>query len=302
MGRRRISGEDTATKPSAVPVSSIVANPRNKILGRHDSDYTDEALAELKASILEVGMLQSIGVMRYEVYLQHYPEYEEEVGTHDWVAVVGNRRLRAAQLAGLDTVPVQVLDHLGRQDGQLDDAVLIENIQREGYVPMREASALQLLVDRYGSQREVAKRIGKTQGYISQRIKLLKLDPDLQAAVAKGKLPVEDARSLAGLPAGEQAGAWERLKARREQASSADPGDYGVIPAGQKPAVSSPPTKRQSKVSPATGDYGVIPAGQEPAAPVITLGTPEEIASQLREHLNGEQIEKLTTLLMEHVT
>jgi ParB family transcriptional regulator, chromosome partitioning protein len=300
MGRRRITGEDTATKPSSVPILSIVPNPRNRVLGRDERDYSKEALAELTASIEAVGILQSIGVMRYEVYLQHYPEHEEEIGTHDWVALVGNRRLKAAQFAGLDTVPVHVLDHLGRE-GQLDDAVLIENIQRLNYAPMREAAALQELLNRHGTQHEVAKRIGKTQGYVSQRLKLLKLAPELQAAVAHGSLRVEDARSLAGLPVTDQAAAWDRLKTRREQADD-DQADYGVITAGRK-VKESGSTKPPSKASkPAKTDYDVIPAGQAvpvPTAPVITLGPPEQIVEQLREHLSSEDIEKLTTLLMD---
>lgn len=208
MGRRRgIEGSaavSSAATPQTVPVSSIAHNPRNP------RDHYDD-VDELAKSIEEVGLLQPIGIVRYETYLTHYPQYEHEIGTCDWVAINGNRRLAATRRVGLPEIPVHVVDSLGR-DEQFDEAALIENIHREALPPLREAAALRELVKRHGSQRKVAKRIGKTNGYVSQRIALLSLVPELQAALRAGQLNVADARQMAGLAPEQQLAEWARIQ------------------------------------------------------------------------------------------
>lgn len=84
------------------------------------------------------------------------------------------------------------------------DAVLVENIHRQALPPLREAAALQLLVERHGSQRKVAQRIGKSQGFISQRLALLTLPDALRTAVGDRTLTVESARRIAALPSEQQ--------------------------------------------------------------------------------------------------
>lgn len=294
MGRRRDIGKaEIQTAPSSVPLASIANNPRNR------RPYNQNEIDELAASIAEVGLLQPIGVMRYEVYLNHYPEDEEKIGTHDWVALYGNNRLHACRqvrdqgLAELVDVPVTVADRLGRE-GKIRAAVLIENIQRSSLPPLAEAEEVAELVVEVGSQREAARRLGVTQGFISQRMKLLKLVPDLREAVNAGALKIEDARSLAGLPAAQQPQAWETLAAQRE-ASTNGSGDYGVI---------TPPTSTPKRPSKASGDYGVITPPKQSKEPAerpskITLGTPEDIADQLRLYLTPDEFAQLVDLLLE---
>lgn len=177
---------------TVVPASAIAHNPRNP-----RDDYDD--IGELADSIKQVGVLQPLGIVSAELFLAHYPGHEAEVGGRRWVALTGNRRLAAAQQAGLADVPVHVLDGLG-EDAQLDEAPLVENIHREALPPLREAAALELLVQRHGSQRKAAARIGKSQGFISQRISLLRLPEALRVAVSDGTLTVEVARAIAALP------------------------------------------------------------------------------------------------------
>ncbi|TLW89240.1 ParB/RepB/Spo0J family partition protein [Saccharomonospora piscinae] len=325
MGRRRrIEGSALATTsaPATVPVTSIAHNPRNP-----RDDYDD--VGELADSIREVGVLQPIGVVRYEVYLSHYPDHELEVGTCDWVALNGNRRLAAARRAGVDEIPVHVLDRLGRED-HLDESVLIENIHREQLPPLREAQAIRLLVDRHGSQRAVAKRIGKSQGYISQRLSLLKLTPQLQDALRSGQMTVEDARRVAALPAEEQQESWQRIQSgdyavitpapAPPAAPPVDdhaPSDYGVIthdpPVGEDTpraggrggtgdyAVITPGSTNGHHTNDAFGDYGVIT--QPPPAPArehrtIAVDSPQQVASALRQHFTTPQLEELAQLLL----
>lgn len=203
MAPRRpvITGSTLGTgTPADLPVAVIAHNPRNPP-GRYDD------VEELADSIRDMGVMQAIGVVRYEVFLMHYPEHEAAIGSREYVAVMGNRRLAAARLAGLTDIPVRHLDHLGR-DGMFDEATLVENIHREDLAPLDEARALAALVERHGSQATVARRVGKTPGYVSQRLALLKLIPEFQKALESGEVRLEDARALGSLPVGEQVRVW----------------------------------------------------------------------------------------------
>ncbi len=276
MGSRRgITGsaQPATTTPSTVPVGSIAHNPRNP-----RADYDD--VADLAASVAQVGVLQPLGVVRYETFLTHYPAHEQDIGTCDWVALNGNRRLAAAKKAGLNEVPVHVLDRLGRDD-HMDESVLIENIHREALPPLREAEAIRRLVERHGSQRAAANRIAKTNGYVSQRLALLKLTPELQAAFVGGELRVEDARRIAKMSPEEQAAEWERLQAAVYVVNSgSDTGDeaqgvYDVNTAdrtGRRSTTAKPP-------------------------PRMRVESPEQVAQELRKHLDETQLNTLAQLL-----
>ncbi|MBB3053524.1 ParB family chromosome partitioning protein [Prauserella isguenensis] len=275
-GRRGISGsaQPQTTTPSTVPVTSIAHNPRNP-----RTDYDD--VGELAESLSEVGVLQPLGVVRYEVFLTHYPDHEHDVGAHDWVVVNGNRRLAAAQKAGLEKVPVHVVDHLGREEA-LDESVLVENIHREALPPLREAEAIRLLVDRHGSQRAVAKRISKTNGFVSQRLALLELEDSLKAALESGQLGLADARRVAKLPPGEQTAEWERIQ------------QEGTSPAGPAEITS------ESGRAEVGGVYPVnTPASERPPKRprTVPLKSPEQIANDLKTHLDAAELQAVVVLL-----
>lgn len=292
MGRRRrIEGSALATTsaPATVPVSSIAHNPRNPRDGYDDVD-------ELADSIREVGVLQPIGVVRYEVFLSHYPDHEHDIGVCDWVALNGNRRLAAARKVGLDEVPVHVLDRLGRAS-HLDESVLIENIHRQQLPPIREAQAIKVLLDRHGSQREVAKRIGKTQAFVSQRLALLELAPDLKDAVTAGELHVRDARRIAKLSHDEQRVEWARLKAGDNPVITPAPaardafGDNPVITQREAPAAREP--RPPKAANDAGSDNPVITTPPPNRQPSITVSSPEQVAAALRQHFTPQQLRDL---------
>jgi len=165
-----------------LPVTSIVPNPKQP---RHVFD--EEALEELKTSIQEVGFLQPIVV--------------RDVGDGHYELVMGERRWRAAQAVGKESIPAIVRDT--RDDAMLRDA-LLENIHRANLNPLEEAAAYQQLLEEFGAtHEELARRIGRSRPQISNTIRLLNLPPQVQQRVAAGVLSAGHARALLGLEDGE---------------------------------------------------------------------------------------------------
>lgn len=191
--------------PVTVLMHTIVGNPSNP---RPEEDYSDDdpEFAELKASMREIGQLQPLAVVSRPVFEKAKPEAVAQASPQtrkllreaEWVVVTGNRRLAAARQLSWTRIDIRVQDQLGDEAGRIDEAVIIENIHRKALSKIAEAEYLQVMVERHGSQEEVARRIGKSQVYVSQRLALLKLAPDIQEEVDAGTLKVKEARQLAG--------------------------------------------------------------------------------------------------------
>jgi ParB family transcriptional regulator, chromosome partitioning protein len=173
-----------------LPVGAIHPNPKQP---RHVFD--EEALEELKVSIREVGLLQPIVV--------------RDLGDDRYELVMGERRWRAAQAVGKETIPAIVRDT--RDDAMLRDA-LLENIHRANLNPLEEAAAYQQLLEEFGAtHEELAKRIGRSRPQISNTIRLLNLPAPVQRRVAAGVLSAGHARALLSL---EDSDAQEQLALR----------------------------------------------------------------------------------------
>jgi len=157
--------------------------------------FDEEAMAELVHSIKEIGILQPIVVRR--------------LGPEEYELVMGERRWRATQLAGLETVPAIVRDT--DDDAMLRDA-LLENLHRSQLNPLEEAAAYAQMLDDFGcTHEELASRIGRSRPQISNTIRLLKLSTAVQRRVAAGVLSAGHARSLLAI---EDADLQDRLAQR----------------------------------------------------------------------------------------
>jgi len=170
-GARRVEGAYFAE----LPVAAVHPNPRQP-----RQVFDDEALAELVHSIREVGLLQPVVV--------------RPVGADAYELVMGERRLRAVQDAGLATIPAIVRET--RDDAMLRDA-LLENLHRAQLNPLEEAAAYQQLLDDFAcTHEELARRIGRSRPQITNTLRLLRLTPAVQRRVAAGVLSAGHARAL----------------------------------------------------------------------------------------------------------
>ena len=145
-------------------------------------------LEELAASIREHGVLQPVLVT-------------ETLDGYQLIA--GERRVRAARLAGLERIPALVRQLADRD--QLEVA-LVENVQRADLDPIEEALAYRQLIDEFGlTQERVAERVGKSRATVANTLRLLDLHPDVQAAIAEGRISEGHGRALGGLAVDGQA-------------------------------------------------------------------------------------------------
>jgi ParB family chromosome partitioning protein len=173
-----------------LPVADIRPNPRQP-----REVFDEEAMAELVHSVREVGLLQPVVV--------------RSAGEDGYELVMGERRWRATQEAGLDTIPA-IIREVG-DDDLLRDA-LLENLHRAELNALEEAAAYEQLLEDFGcTHEELAERLGRSRPQISNTLRLLKLPPAVQRRVAAGVLSAGHARALLGLQDPEQ---QERLAAR----------------------------------------------------------------------------------------
>lgn len=163
-----------------IPIEKIIPNPYQP-----RKEFFQESLKELSASIESYGIIQPISVRK--------------IGKEKYELVAGERRLKAAKLANLQTVPAIIQD-------QLDDkgsAVLavIENLQREDLNFIEEARGYQhLLTDHGFTQKELAKKIGKNQSTIANKIRILRLSPEILRLIIEKGLTERHGRALLKLP------------------------------------------------------------------------------------------------------
>ena len=158
-------------------LSTIHPNPRQP-----RAAFDERALEELAQSLREVGLLQPILV--------------RPIGDRQYEIIAGERRFRAARLAGLEEIPA-ILRHT--DDAALLTEALIENVHRADLNPLEEAAALQQLLDDFAlTHEELARRLGKSRSAVSNALRLLALPAELQRAVAAGSLSAGHARTLLG--------------------------------------------------------------------------------------------------------
>ncbi len=171
-------GEVAGARYEEVAVTAITPNPRQP-----RRTFDEDALDELAESIKQVGLLQPVVV--------------RAVGTGRYELVMGERRWRAAQRAGLTEIGAIVKQ---TQDDDLLRDALIENLHRQQLDPLEEAAAYQQLLDDFGAtHEELARKIGRSRPHISNTLRLLNLPPAVQKRVAAGVLSAGHARALLSL-------------------------------------------------------------------------------------------------------
>lgn len=178
-----------------VPLESIKPNPHQP-----RSKVDQDKLVELAASIREHGLIQPLIVT------------ESSPGSYSLIA--GERRWRAASLAGLSEIPV-IIKEASPQD--MLELALIENVQRDDLNAIEEANAYQQLINEFGlTQEEVAKSVGKSRPTVANMVRLLKLSADIQGAVVDGQISGAHARALLPLPTPEAQTAVMRTIIKKE--------------------------------------------------------------------------------------
>jgi len=166
-----------------IPITKISPNP-----DQPRKRFVVEELQELAESIKQYGIIQPLIVA------------EKKDGGYELIA--GERRLRAAQIAGLPTVPAVIRQFIEKEKLEI---ALIENIQRSNLDPIEEAFAFKRLIEEFGlSQQEVANRMGKSRPAISNTIRLLDLPVQAQTALIEGKINTGQARAILSLEKNEE--------------------------------------------------------------------------------------------------
>ena len=287
---------DGVAPPSRLPVQRISLNPDNPRTTLGD-------LTELAESLKEHGQKQAITIMNRDAYVKANPGRENELQpdtTH--VVVDGSSRLAAARTAGLTHVNVMVDDTQGGNADEIMESALVANIHRQDLEPLDEARALQRLLAIHGTQTALAARLKKSQGWVSQRLALLNLTPELQGRV--GQEPIELLRKVGNKPADRQEAALDELK---KQASDET---QKTQRRGKKPT--RPESSTQGQIPPpanGTEYYGVIgdpgatgdtngPVDTSTSAPADSAATePDKPKATSNRHELAEQAAKAWNVL-----
>ena len=251
-----------------VPVDQLIANPRNP---RDElGDLSD--LATIADRQLQPGT-----VVSRTAWLKLWPEDEDDIGAAQYIVVNGNRRLAAARKYGRPGLDVVLRDSIAVDKGEILWAATSENIDRRDFDVLEEAKAVELMVSEFGSADAAAKKLGRSKGWVSQRRALLKLAPELQAALRAGDLAVRQARSLARVPLEEQVAAWQA-------AQNPEPETETDNPEPEAPQPKEPPNRLEpvDKVAQALKRLGA---------------DPDVLAAAVRKHFTDDERRKLIDAL-----
>lgn len=235
-----------------IPLDRLRANPQQP---RHYFD--DEALGKLAESIRLHGVLQPLLV--------------SEDGPDRYILIIGERRWRAAKLAGLDTVPAVIRERF--EDAEQLELALVENLQRRDLTPMEEAQAFEhLRVNRGLSHAAIAERVGMDRSTVANSLRLLKLPADVQEMVERGDLTAGHGRALLAFGDDATRRAWAQRVA--ETGLSVRELERAAAAAREEPG-----RKKRGSSHPLTRDPNLMAAEEKLA---MRLGAPVAIRSRRR--------------------
>lgn len=297
MAGKRVNLSDLASEPalpearlpafaeSAAPrtarVQQIAANPLNT----RDLTSDRAKIESIAESMRTHGQLQPCAVVPRDTFLRIYPEHESTIGSALWVQVTGGRRRAAALLANLPTLDIVVKKEPAETRRTWVSATAAENLDRESLDPIEEAQAIQLLVKECGSGKAAAEQMSRTPAWVTQRLNLLKLTPEVQALLRAGEVALREVRDLHQVAPEKQ---LEELRLRRQPLVSKE------LTAVNQNAVAEAASPDETPKR---------PFRSEAASAIKRLGgTPDKIAASLREELPEEDLLALARLLLANAT
>ncbi len=201
--------------PTELPLGAVSLNPDNP-----RSELGD--LTDLANSLRDHGQKTAISIMTRFAYLQAHPGREADLEPDtQYVVIDGNSRLAASREAGLDTLKVMLDDELGADPDAVLESALVANIHRRDLDPLDEAKALQQLLKLHGTQEKLAERLHRTQAWVSQRLALLNLTPELQQRLKDGTEQAKHLRRVGNKRPEEQEVRLKQIKAQEASAKEA---------------------------------------------------------------------------------
>ena len=178
-GLSALLGDDFTMNPAQAP-STLPISQVESYAGQPRKNLDQEKLEELAESIRQHGIIQPLTVRK--------------LSSGYYQIIAGERRWRAARLAGLTEVPAVIIE---ADDRKAMELAMIENLQREDLSPMEEAEGYKILVENYGmTQEQAAQRVGKSRSAVANALRLLALSPALRQMVEDGRLSAGHARAL----------------------------------------------------------------------------------------------------------
>ncbi|OEJ21811.1 hypothetical protein AR457_41015 [Streptomyces agglomeratus] len=316
--RQQIMNGEGKRPPAAVELKLLAHNPFNP-----REELTE--IEETAASLREKGQIQPVTVIRRAAFLAAHPGQEEALGEAEYVVIDGNRRLASAGEAGLEELRIDVNDALAATAADILESALIANVHRVDVAPLDQAKALQQLVGVHGSQGQVAKRLGKTPAWVSQRLALLELTPELKQKVESGELKVEPARRIGRMPKDKQVAAAKsvieapKTPRQRARATQTDNGKQTVNAVNTPPegaggeasssttvnAVNSPGTETTASPEGAATVNAVNTSGSSEGADghiLVPCSSPEQIVDALAARLSPGDLMAVAELLLDRVS
>ncbi|MBS6639393.1 MAG: ParB/RepB/Spo0J family partition protein [Actinomyces sp.] len=255
--------------------------------------FDEDDLKELSASIKEVGVLQPVVVRSIPVKgrSEKLKEFLAEKPDARYELIMGERRLRASELAGETTIPAIIRE---TEDGDLLRDALLENLHRAQLNPLEEASAYQQLMADFGAtQEELAKRIARSRPQIANTLRLLKLPPSVQKKVAAQVITAGHARALLSLSTAEE---MERLAERIVAEGLSVRTTEEIIRLGKAKATPRPRARQQRPLS-ALGE-SVVSALSDAYDTRVTITEGRKKGRIVIEFAGSEDLQRIADLIL----
>ena len=232
----------------AVAVDKVAPNPLNPRIISPDSP----AVRKIRNSIAEIGQIQPATVVTRRAFLAIHSEHEATIGGADFVQVVGGQRRAAVEQLG-QMLKIAIDDELAATRTRFLAATLAENLDRQNLNPVEEAHGVQSMIAECGSGKTAAEQLGRTPAWVTQRLNLLKLIPEVQAALVEddeeSRLPLRVVRDWHTLDAPHQ---LAELTKWRRQLTAVNRAKLEPVP--------EVPRQRVSRVTAALRRLGSSPA------------------------------------------